>query len=491
MTVAKALALCVISLAALPIGASPICGDCDADGNVAIIDALRVARLGVGLLPLRPCEDFANCDVNGDGNLQVTDALAIARLSAGLPQTLHCSLPTASFLRQGTITPAGSRSYAIAPLWRTVPGGQEFVSPICVASPGAPCDPAIQLAVYANPAGSGVLAFQQLLGFTDHVDTMNANGDLNGDGIRDFVCRSEIPPRERVEYLGTPSGGFVELQRTTADPRWTPVGSALVDLDGDGLADMIGEAEDPSGGAGAAKVTTWKMQPGTGLVPWQDLQPITRRTQKAVGDINGDALPDLVIGGEFGIERQPDVRIFLNDGLGTLVHCQDLPVPHPTLVYSVEPQLADFTGDGILDLLVLSFGPEVYEPGYLQVLAGDGGGGFAPITILALGAVMKPAGGMLRDVDGDGHLDVAYFEAGPVPVHQRPVLAWCRATGAGGFTEMPTLQMPPPADPLCQHSLLDAHDVDGDGDADLILNWVNDDPTCSWQSLELWHNCMR
>lgn len=66
-----------------------LCGDCDRDGNIDILDALRAAQGATGLFIPGPI-DFQVCDVDNDGDIGVIDALLIAQFAVGLPVTLNC-----------------------------------------------------------------------------------------------------------------------------------------------------------------------------------------------------------------------------------------------------------------------------------------------------------------------------------------------------------------------------------------------------------------
>jgi hypothetical protein len=65
------------------------CGDCDGDGSAGILDALRMARINLGLVVPTPYES-ARCDVDGDGDVDVLDALLTAQHAVGMPVTLAC-----------------------------------------------------------------------------------------------------------------------------------------------------------------------------------------------------------------------------------------------------------------------------------------------------------------------------------------------------------------------------------------------------------------
>jgi hypothetical protein len=74
-----------------------LCGDCNGDGVVSILDALLAAQSGASILVLTGVQ-FSNCNVQGilepdpAAVVDVLDALGIAQLAAALPVTLACCL---------------------------------------------------------------------------------------------------------------------------------------------------------------------------------------------------------------------------------------------------------------------------------------------------------------------------------------------------------------------------------------------------------------
>jgi hypothetical protein len=72
-----------------------LCGDCNQDGSVTILDALHAAQADVGLVTLAP-PAFSSCNVTGvlepapGAAVTVLDALAIASVVSGLPTLLVC-----------------------------------------------------------------------------------------------------------------------------------------------------------------------------------------------------------------------------------------------------------------------------------------------------------------------------------------------------------------------------------------------------------------
>ena len=75
-----------------------VCGDCNANGSVTIVDALLAAQHGASLITLTG-SDFSGCNVTwalepqAGAAVGVLDALILAQHAAGIVPTLTCCLP--------------------------------------------------------------------------------------------------------------------------------------------------------------------------------------------------------------------------------------------------------------------------------------------------------------------------------------------------------------------------------------------------------------
>lgn len=162
----------------------------------------------------------------------------------------------------------------------------------------------------------------------------------------------------------------------------------------------------------------------------------------AVGDLNGDAFPDLVSAGLDGT-----ISVQIADGLGGY-----LPTPPTTgLGGPTSLQLADLDNDGVLDALLSHDGLAG-----VSFLLGNGAGGFAAPTAVAgfFGAVDVASG----DLDGNGTLDVVTAD--------RAADAASVALNTGGAAFGP-VQAYPSAD---RPTAIALGDLNGDAQLDAVVS---------------------
>src|SRR5262249_6417142 len=132
----------------------------------------------------------------------------------------------------------------------------------------------------------------------------------------------------------------------------------------------------------------------------------------AVGDFNGDGRPDLVVanGDAYPFFGNTTIRVLLGNGDGSF-HAA---VPDTAGVDPRSVAVGDFNGDGVPDLAVGSFGTYLdFSDSGVSVLTGNGDGSFqAPVLYHTEASPMAVAVG---DFNGDGAPDLALAEGGNYP----------------------------------------------------------------------------
>src|SRR5262249_3989943 len=115
----------------------------------------------------------------------------------------------------------------------------------------------------------------------------------------------------------------------------------------------------------------------------------------AVGDLNGDGVPDLAVANS----SSNNVSILLGKGDGTFAASKSVSVRgQPTSVAA-----GDLNGDGFED-----FGVNIFcfpQPSTLSILLGNGDGSFRPPQTFAVG--VAPSSIAVADFNGDGIPDLA------------------------------------------------------------------------------------
>jgi len=164
------------------------------------------------------------------------------------------------------------------------------------------------------------------------------------------------------------------------------------------------------------------------------------------GDLDGDALPDLLAGGPAVI------HVLRSAGEGRFRSAPDAPVDASPRA----GKLVDLDEDGFLDLITVN--QTAAKAGSLSVLLSDAKGGFLPQAVRTLGEDVVADSFAAEDFGGDGFLDIALAIGGAEPgVRVLP------GEGGAGFGE--PIDTPLAASPR----LISPGYVDSDDRPDLVV----------------------
>jgi FG-GAP-like repeat len=246
-----------------------------------------------------------------------------------------------------------------------------------------------------------------------------ATGDFNNDGKQDFAAVSADDNTVSV-FLSNGNGTFSPAPNSpfTVNGGFLsgsfPIAIAVGDFNGDGNLDLaitnlprniLCDLSSLTGNICSAVTILLgdghgSFQAANNIDPGGHLP-----TSVAVGDFNGDGHPDLVVTNF----NDSSVSILLGDSSGTHFNqASNSPISvgaRPTWV-----AVADFNGDGILDLAVSNA-----DAGTVSILIGNnangkGDGTFHAASGSPISVGLRPISLAIADLDGDGKLDLAVLD---------------------------------------------------------------------------------
>lgn len=260
-----------------------------------------------------------------------------------------------------------------------------------------------------------------------------AFGDLNGDGISDFVSANNNSFDARV-FLSDGSGGYTagDIFSYLEPAR----GAAIADFTGDGTNDLL-----VSNRHGSEHLLYQGNGDGTFKSPVTVVGNTGALLQSA--DFNGDGIADYTAT-MFGLNY---TRVFLSNGDGTFKIAQ-------TIQTEAVLSLGDVNGDGQIDTLTL-------HNNYALLSLGNGDGTFKAPNQIAM-PIGNLSGGGLQDVNNDGFLDIVGSSGGSLGVRL--------GNGNGSFKALTTQYSGSTPHPFLSGEIFGFGDVTGDGFADIVTS---------------------
>ena len=280
-------------------------------------------------------------------------------------------------------------------------------------------------------------------------------GDVDRDGDPDIVVGAYKTPFSKGQsllYLNDGKGFFHDATSTNFPVfKDRVVGTVLADVDGDKDLDLVlGVDGNPS---------RLFLNDGRGKFSFapSGMMPILGSSAKtiAMGDLDGDGRPDLVIGNWW--EKG---KVLFNDGLGTFHSLPGRFPGHRDPTVSVV--LRDVDRDGDLDILFGNWGTPC------RLFLNNGKGWFKDVTTAQMPSNPYKTSAMTAgDIDGDGDVDIvlaADFKDSTY-FYTRSKGIFYLNDGKGSFSEAKGNGKP------CSWEKVTAFllgDIDKDGDSDLI-----------------------
>lgn len=281
-----------------------------------------------------------------------------------------------------------------------------------------------------------------------------ANGDFNMDGKADLVTVNAN--NTLTGFLNNGNGNF-SAPIVYAESNALVAAVGVADFNGDGKLDVVtiltGFTLNPNP---SSQISVWFGNGnGTFAPPSRYVTAFYPYIMK-VGDFNGDAKPDVIVG-SFG--NGPSchaawVQVWLNNGLGGL-SATPTKFVRPTMLSIA---LGDYNGDGKLDLAVASDGEGICGAGGLQILLGDGTSNLNQVNVFTS---LFPRAIESGDFNNDGKLDLL------TPYSSS--LSTLLGTGAGDFVAGTSISA----------SLINPHVADFNNDGKLDVAGVTSNNSAS------------
>jgi len=279
--------------------------------------------------------------------------------------------------------------------------------------------------------------------------------DFTGDQLKDLIITNS--PNNLMQYFPGVGDGQFGAQAILVTGHG-PQGLVAADIDGDGHLDLIvGDRGDKD-----PVTNTWRdsdlsifRNGGSGLSPSVTATVAVAGQAPTVvlaGRLNADARDDVVVLDQGGLATDGLIEVFLGSASGTLVAGQTIALGPGHAARS--GLLRDLNGDGNLDLVV----PDFFG-GQVLVFAGQGDGTFLPASTIVTGGQPADVAALDIDAPGPSGTDLAILD-----YQNNRILLYLNA-GGFSFTLAPTS----PASLWSQTSAMETFGADTEAGNDIVL----------------------
>jgi hypothetical protein len=248
-------------------------------------------------------------------------------------------------------------------------------------------------------------------------------GDFNADGALDMAVSNQNANNVSI-LLGDGRGSFgVKADFPAGGP---PQRIIAADLNGDGALDLVLPIQ-------AANAVAILFGDGRGSFGKPVMLPVDGGPfMAAAADFNADGKPDLAVTITTAGSRK--VAVLLGDGAG------GFGAPRYFGAFANSPialGVADFNGDGTLDIAVGGGVNSPADENNLSILMGDGKGAFEAPAHYTIG--QAPQSMSIADFNGDGLADIAVSNS--LPVSGNSTVSVLLGTGNGRFAGPTTFEI--------------------------------------------------
>ena len=391
-------------------------------------------------------------DVNGDGRPDLAVANEGSNTVSVLLNTTAAGATTASFASQQTFaTGSFPRSVALADV------NGDGRPDLAVANEGSNTV-SVLLNTTAAGATTPTFAAQQTFA-TGSMPFAVAVGDVNGDGRPDLIVANETSTTVSV-LLNTTGAGATTPSFATQETFATgsqPISVAVADVNGDGQLDLA-VANQSSNTVSVLLNTLAPIVVAPSFAAQQTFATGSAPQSVAVGDVNGDGRPDLIVAND---NFAGTVSVLLNTtAAGSTTPSFAAQQTFATGSFPRSVTVGDLNGDGLPDLIVANVSSNTVSVLLNTTAAGATAPSFAAQHTFSTGSC--PLSFSLGDVNCDGRPDLLVANDG-----SSTVSVLLNTTAAGATT--PSFAAQQTFATGSQPFAVGLADVNGDGLPDLVV----------------------